>query len=71
MKPVFNKGQLNPTITTPSQLVKLCTENVNERQQALLKKYKLDQRILRNMIITYDRPADANGNKLAVTVLFP
>ena len=27
-------------------------------------KYKLDQRILRNMIITYDRPADANGNKL-------
>ena len=41
MKPVFNKGQLNPTITTPSQLVKLCTENVNERQQALLKKYKL------------------------------
>ena len=43
MKPVFNKGQLNPTITTPSQLVKLCTENVNERQQALLKKYKLDQ----------------------------
>lgn len=43
MKPVFNKGQLNPTIATPSQLVKLCTENVNERQQALLKKYKLDQ----------------------------
>ena len=28
-------------------------------------KYKLDQRILRNMIIIYDRPADANGNKLA------
>ena len=27
-------------------------------------KYKLDQRILRNMIITYDRPADANDNKL-------
>ena len=28
-------------------------------------KYKLDQRILRNMIIIYDRPADANNNKLA------
>ena len=28
-------------------------------------KYKLDQRILRNMIIIYDRPADANDNKLA------
>ena len=28
-------------------------------------KYKLDQRVLRNMIIIYDRPADANGNKLA------
>ena len=27
-------------------------------------KYKLDQRILRNMIISYDRPADANDNKL-------
>ena len=27
-------------------------------------KYKLDQRILRNMIIIYDRPADANDNKL-------
>ena len=27
-------------------------------------KYKLDQRILRNMIITYYRPADANDNKL-------
>ena len=27
-------------------------------------KYKLDQRILRNMIISYDRPADANDNTL-------
>ena len=27
-------------------------------------KYKLDQRILRNMIISDDRPADANDNKL-------
>ena len=38
----------------------LATAKVKEIKE----KYKLDQRILRNMIITYDRPADANDNKL-------
>lgn len=43
MKQVFKQGKLNPTITSPSLLLQLCTENVTEKQQALVKKYNLDQ----------------------------
>lgn len=43
MNQVFKNGKLYPTIKNPSQLVQLCMQNVNERQQALLKKYGLDQ----------------------------
>ena len=43
MKPVFNQGKLHPTIRNTNQLIQQCNENVAERQQALVKKYKLDQ----------------------------
>ncbi len=40
---VFKNKMLNPTIERPSQLVEACVANVTEKQNALMKKYNLDQ----------------------------
>ncbi len=40
---VFKDKMLNPKIISPSQLVEACIANVNEKQNALMKKYNLDQ----------------------------
>lgn len=40
---IFKNGKLNAKITSPSQLVQLCIENVTEMQNALMKEYHLDQ----------------------------
>ena len=43
MNIVFKNGQINPKYAQASQLIQACSENVREKQQALLEEYHLDQ----------------------------